>query len=63
MKRIFLAAIILSALTALGHTFFDLRTFVPDPVAKLALAIALFVLFIGMIYWIVQEEQEDEIDS
>lgn len=63
MNRTFLAALILSALIALGHTFFDLRTFVPNPVAKIALAIALFVLFIGIIYWIVQEGREDEIDS
>ncbi|MDE4085331.1 hypothetical protein PO902_09880 [Planococcus maritimus] len=55
MKRVFLAAIILSALVAWGHFFFDLRTIVPDPVARLAVALALFVLFIGMMYWIVEK--------
>ncbi|MDE0584262.1 hypothetical protein ON064_14625 [Planococcus sp. A6] len=63
MKRTFLVAIILSALITWGHIFFDLKAFVPDPVAKLAVAIALFILFIGMINWIIQKGQEEELDS
>lgn len=63
MKRVFLAAIILSALVTYGHTFFDLRTVLPDPIAKLAVAMAFFVLFMGMIYWIVEKGQENNPDS
>lgn len=59
MKRTFLVAIILSALITWGHIFFDLKAFVPDPVAKLAV----FILFIGMINWIIQKGQEEELDS
>lgn len=59
MKRVFLVAIILSALVTWGHLFFDLKTILPDPVARLAVAIALFVLFIGLIYWIVEKGQEN----
>ncbi|MBU9674457.1 hypothetical protein KQ939_13515 [Planococcus sp. CP5-4] len=63
MKRTFLVAMILSVFTTWGHIFFDLRAVLPDPVAKLAVAIALFILFIGMIQWIVQKGEEDEPDS
>lgn len=63
MKRVFSAAIILSALVTYGYTFFDLRTVLPDPIAKLAVAMAFFVLFMGMIYWIVEKGQENNPDS
>ena len=63
MKRVFLTAIILSALVTFGHTFFDLRTVLPDPIAKWAVAMAFFVLFMGMIYWIVEKGQENNPDS
>lgn len=60
MRRTFLAAIILSALVTWVHFFFDLRAFLPDFAARLTVAIALFILFIGLIYWIVQKVQESE---
>ncbi|WP_404466901.1 hypothetical protein [Planococcus rifietoensis] len=63
MKRTFLVAIILSALITWVHFFFDLRAFLPDLAAKLAVAIALFTLFMGMIHWIIQQGQEEEPDS
>lgn len=63
MKRTILIAIILSALITWGHIFFDLRAFLPDLAANLAIAISNFVLLLGIIYWIGQKGQEDEPDS
>lgn len=63
MKRVFLFVIILSALATWGHVFFDLGTILPDPAARLAVALALFVLFIGMMYWIVEKGQGNNPDS
>jgi|GEM_PF-6543817 len=63
MKRTFLVAIILSALVTWGHIFFDLKTFVPDLAANLAIAVSNFILLLGVIYWIGRKGQEDEPDS
>lgn len=60
MKRVFLTAIILSALVTWGHIFFDLRKFVPALAANLAIAISNFVLFIGIIHWIGRKGQEEK---
>lgn len=63
MKRTFLVAIILSALITWGHIFFDLRAFLPDLAANLAIAVSNFILLLGVIYWIGRKGQEDELDS
>ncbi|OED33610.1 hypothetical protein H1Q58_15015 [Planococcus maritimus] len=60
MQRIFFSAIALSAVLVWWHLFFDLRAVLPDPAARLTLAIALFVLFIGLMRWIVQQGQQGE---
>lgn len=52
MKRTFLVAIILSALVTWEHIFFDLKTFIPDLAANLAIAVSNFILLLGVIYWI-----------
>ena len=62
MRRAFLAAVILSALITWEHIFFDLKTFVPDPAANLAVAVSNFILLVGVIYWIGRKGQEDELD-
>ncbi|ALS75896.1 hypothetical protein AUC31_12130 [Planococcus rifietoensis] len=63
MKRTFLVAIILSALVTWGHIFFDLKTFIPDLAANLAIAVSNFILLLGVIYWIGRKGQEEELDS
>ncbi|MGM0896470.1 MAG: hypothetical protein ACQEV0_01145 [Bacillota bacterium] len=63
MRRAFIAVIILSAIVTWGHIFFDLRTYVPDPAANLAVAVSNFVLLLGVIYWIGRKGQEDEARS
>lgn len=63
MKRIFLVAIILSGLITWGHIFFDLRTFLPNLAANMAVAVSNFVFLLGIIYWIGRKGQEEELDS
>ncbi|MEZ0481597.1 hypothetical protein [Planococcus sp. SSTMD024] len=63
MKRGFLVAIILSTLVTWGHVFFDLRSVLPDPAARLAVAVSNFVLLLGVIYWIGRNGQKENLDS
>ncbi|KYG59917.1 hypothetical protein [Planococcus maritimus] len=63
MSRIFLIAIILSAFITWGHIFFDLKNFVPDVAANLAIAVSNFILLLGVIYWFGRKGQEDESNS
>ncbi|WP_271853312.1 hypothetical protein [Planococcus maritimus] len=61
MQRTFFGAIALSAVIVWWHLlFFDLRAILPDSVARLMVALAFFILFIGLIYWIVQKGEDEK---
>ncbi|ANU18402.1 hypothetical protein BBI11_15750 [Planococcus maritimus] len=60
MQRTFFGAIALSAVIVWWHLFFDLRGVLPDSVARLTVALAFFILFIGLIYWIVQKGEDEK---